>query len=1697
MASVTVIARQIAKIHARRQAALPRLTQMWGTVGTDSVCPKYWTETTANINRFSPWAPGVVGLEMRLGRMRLRRERAVQRSSKKAFLEFQLHKLPMLTRVKVLGNIVLAIFKRLVVHLGADLKTEYSHLVPCAHDPALCSGRLTAWVLRNTVFRNYRRYLAEANSDQLSMIHFFFLDRTYKKQKDHLLCANSRCFGTDTEPCHKLESRHFLEKRICISDRGDNCRAHLADTIQLKRKARIRDLLLAARGLDRRVDELAMKALHHRSITGGVNNASLSYIRSAPRVPVNCDWLLISDARENCVTFCQQKGSGHSIKDSCVASFSFSRLLSCSDLDGGHTPLLSKPFHNQERVKKKNVQHNSQQIILIEPRPCFNKLSVINQVAYSLVAKGKSETKPKHSREAIDELCEPDKNAYLRAQTHVNIGLKHVLRLNCSGAIVSTMVMGAVSNIKKMSMRFPATTPTNKKDMTCFVPFGSLQGKLIEEVQWQAAIVASTFELANFERRRALVLTRKEVAIVFTSHASEAVIRSKRIELANQRTAYEAAIHHTLSELHEGQYSDSPMANPSSTANPNTGFTSKPNGTPINLRCELKKKNLFETTSFETTNQSISRCRVAAVIDHWRMTAQLIRKFESSTQQDSSECASSLYENQLPTSNLGSPTTANMCKKCDSMLIASTSALLACLQADFGRHVLRRRSLINTQIVKGDSTIVMDSKLIVPSRVPYLTEMGNSNACAPGIVKLNLSDTYETGATPPHRIGDRIEAQFGRGRTWFFGWVTKFHDKFSAYDVEYEDGDVDITLPSRFIRVPLSMDVAPYVYSANLERVVERHEEPRVDHQVSINTRTLDTASDMELDDIVRTSVICKAEMPVSSTTNIVKDKSFGPDPDNGYASSMYKPSNTRTVSREHHLLSISVSEVSLDPSTLSIKIPCDDKVYEQDEDYSEEDNLNTDDYANSSMPGRCHISHSDDKELQALEVSVNDHQLKVTLLREALRAKGREQIRLNASIDAINRRIALRDLENELHLELNVTEACIESTKKRLDEIGLSKASLLLERDLSSSLAIAGAAIIPRTAESLNLNRTLELLLCDHVEIAKSTSMFKWLCVLDIISLHTNSFEGLPRIPQCVQTVGFPVSNLHVADVLDTPKGGDKYILETHLTASFASDSSSEKKSGSKICSVDTLVTHDGECWKTNHLKEKNVSGNKVTLDGYSTCHLDSYDYVETVENTSLSSQRGFAGDVDLAAVHFWSRSNQTIDFLVAYDIVENVDLIQCAFSWTCHNIIEAAELPDKQCLISDHGIKKNNFDVIEAVLIPCSQTHNKPYNNHLSRCSIMFFWTSWLPFFSELLMSPNLPCRCSTRGEKPSFSTQCTTVTSLSSVTPDGNTPTLFSRRDIFSSLFSCASFSQPPTAKIFFREYDAVELAFDATAAAAFVNGDFSIDSFNTLVFKILRKLLLETIAVVRSLTVPQSRTRDSYENYNCAGLYNSNVTGVVIAPILGSEALVTYSELGGSTLPERVPRDWSKAITAYSAWLASEGQESEALVRDFNDAAHYCTDSLASCLLELFIDTEQRRNTLALDFSVGRQFPPLGGTPEQAQIHRHAVFDAFAELVIKACDNDSAIATALSNWFKQPGEVGYRLRPSHTILTCAAKIVSDSQKSQLSQNIAAKECTLFFGDKQTRGHERDMCVHFANRLVKRHLRANTRSCLIANS
>lgn len=100
-------------------------------------------------------------------------------------------------------------------------------------------------------------------------------------------------------------------------------------------------------------------------------------------------------------------------------------------------------------------------------------------------------------------------------------------------------------------------------------------------------------------------------------------------------------------------------------------------------------------------------------------------------------------------------------------------------------------------------------------------------------------------------------------------------------------------------------------------------------------------------------------------------------------------------------------------------------------------------------------------------------------------------------------------------------------------------------------------------------------------------------------------------------------------------------------------------------------------------------------------------------------------------------------------------------------------------------------------------------------------------------------------------------------------------------------------------------------------------------------------------------------------------------------------------------------------------------------------------------------------------------PAGSTAEQAQIHRHAVFDAIAELVAGHIFNRRiSAALKLTNWFKRSGATDKPRLPVSEVLVCVARDI--------------KETTPFKGNIGS--YEHKICLQFTSRL--------TTGCVLAN-
>jgi hypothetical protein len=239
--------------------------------------------------------------------------------------------------------------------------------------------------------------------------------------------------------------------------------------------------------------------------------------------------------------------------------------------------------------------------------------------------------------------------------------------------------------------------------------------------------------------------------------------------------------------------------------------------------------------------------------------------------------------------------------------------------------------------------------------------------------------------------------------------------------------------------------------------------------------------------------------------------------------------------------------------------------------------------------------------------------------------------------------------------------------------------------------------------------------------------------------------------------------------------------------------------------------------------------------------------------------------------------------------------------------------------------------------------------------------------------------------------------------------------------------------------------------------------------TVVDRLVDHTLRQSITATRHCSVFQPKALDvnTHPILSACNLQEPSKDGVCVQRSTAEAS---------SFAPEQAPRDWSQAVAVYALWLTSSLESSGGLTHNLCNVTSCTSERLATALLELFIDTEQRCDAQSLDFSVNHlagDLPLTGGSREQAQIHRHAIFDALAEAATKRFYDARGSITALFRWFKQPGEEFCQIR--------AATLIAS-----VSPVTPSKPILEILGPGQIEGYERGICLSFADRLLNEHLR-----------
>ena len=148
--------------------------------------------------------------------------------------------------------------------------------------------------------------------------------------------------------------------------------------------------------------------------------------------------------------------------------------------------------------------------------------------------------------------------------------------------------------------------------------------------------------------------------------------------------------------------------------------------------------------------------------------------------------------------------------------------------------------------------------------------------------------------------------------------------------------------------------------------------------------------------------------------------------------------------------------------------------------------------------------------------------------------------------------------------------------------------------------------------------------------------------------------------------------------------------------------------------------------------------------------------------------------------------------------------------------------------------------------------------------------------------------------------------------------------------------------------------------------------------TVVDRLVDHTLRQSITATRHCSVFQPKALDvnTHPILSACNLQEPSKDGVCVQRSTAEAS---------SFAPEQAPRDWSQAVAVYALWLTSSLESSGGLTHNLCNVTSCTSERLATALLELFIDTEQRCDAQSLDFSVNHlagDLPLTGGSREQA-------------------------------------------------------------------------------------------------------------------
>jgi len=392
-----------------------------------------------------------------------------------------------------------------------------------------------------------------------------------------------------------------------------------------------------------------------------------------------------------------------------------------------------------------------------------------------------------------------------------------------------------------------------KEERTVLSP-GALQRQLLAEVELQETLAESRLHLAEIERQRQLAEAQATLEAQRVSNELQAASRHHSLELAAQQAAYEAALNDLLvakqvtaqetesakkkkddeqlfaQDKVDESYADATFEEDDeeeidsqiSVVSPEIDEEEAEIMNEVLGLHSYEEKLEIDTATFEqqtnspvvkedilTSSNAASFEEVTEDFDEKLVNVQEVSavKEESvsyeATFETEEETAAEIYE--TPNNVLASAAEMALSKVNLGIMRSDASGALDTLRAGLqARASATRRAQVEAQASIQKATDERErlaaERLVLEAehelRKVQLAEVriNEIESLAPDVVDVPQE-------LPAILQGSRIEAQFNRGDTWFPGVVTKIRENGAFVDIDFDDGDTNLALPARFVRV--------------------------------------------------------------------------------------------------------------------------------------------------------------------------------------------------------------------------------------------------------------------------------------------------------------------------------------------------------------------------------------------------------------------------------------------------------------------------------------------------------------------------------------------------------------------------------------------------------------------------------------------------------------------------------------------------------------------------------------------------------------------------------------------------------------------------------------------------------------------------------------------------------------------------------